>query len=95
MTTDAASRADIWTGICGEMAADLSLIPLLVGLGIDELSVGPHEIAPVRKALLSLDFAECKTLAEEALAMPTSAEIYHLSHEAARAAYPDLIDDNG
>ena len=39
MTTDAASRADIWTGICGEMAADLNLIPLLVGLGIDELSV--------------------------------------------------------
>ena len=95
MTTDAASRAGIWTGICGEMAADLSLIPLLVGLDIDELSVGPHEIAPVRKALLSLDFGECKALAEEALSMPTSAEIYKLSHQAARAAYPDLFDDNG
>ena len=93
MTTDAASRAGIWTGICGEMAADLSLTPLLVGLGVDELSVGPHEIAPVRKALLSLDFSKCKTLAKEALAMSTSAEIYHLSREAARAAYSDLIDD--
>jgi phosphotransferase system enzyme I (PtsI) len=77
------------------MAADLSLIPLLVGLDIDELSVGPHEIAPVRKALLSLDFGECKALAEEALSMPTSAEIYKLSHQAAGAAYPDLFDDNG
>ena len=94
MTTDAASRAGIWTGICGEMAADLSLTPLLLGLGIDELSVGPHEIAPVRKALLSLDFSECKTLAQKALTMPTSAEIYNLSHVAARTAYPDLIDDN-
>ena len=94
MTTDAAARAGIWTGICGEMAADLSLTPLLLGLGIDELSVGPHEIAPVRKALLSLDFSECKTLAQKALTMPTSAEIYNLSHAAARAAYPDLIDDN-
>jgi phosphotransferase system enzyme I (PtsI) len=94
MTTDAAARAGIWTGICGEMAADLSLTPLLLGLGIDELSVGPHEIAPVRKALLSLDFSECKTLAQKALTMPTSAEIYNLSHAAARTAYPDLIDDN-
>ncbi|MDG2398963.1 MAG: phosphoenolpyruvate--protein phosphotransferase [Akkermansiaceae bacterium] len=94
MTTDAASRAGIWTGICGEMAADLSLTPLLVGLGVDELSVGPHEVAPVRKALLSVDFGECKALAQKALAMPTSAEIYHLSHEAAKAAYPDLIDED-
>lgn len=94
MTTDAASRAGIWTGICGEMAADLSLTPLLVGLGVDELSVGPREVAPVRKALTSLDFSECKALAREALAMPTSAEIYELSHAAARAAYPDLIEED-
>ncbi|MEN8869712.1 MAG: phosphoenolpyruvate--protein phosphotransferase [Akkermansiaceae bacterium] len=93
MTTDAASRAGIWTGVCGEMAADLSLTPLLVGLGVDELSVGPREVAPVRKALLSLDFGECKALAQEALAMPTSAEIYQLSHAAARAAYPDLVEE--
>ena len=94
MTTDAAAKAGIWTGVCGEMAADLSLTPLLVGLGVDELSVGPRELAPVRKALLSLDFAECKELAKVALSTPTSAEIYQLSHAAARAAYPDLVEDD-
>ena len=93
MTADAASRAGIWTGVGGEMAADLSLTPLLVGLGIDELSVVPREVAPVRKALLSLDFSECKALAQEALSMPTSAQIYQLSHVAARAAYPDLVQE--
>lgn len=93
MTTDAAKRANIWTGVCGEMAADLSLTPLLVGLGVDELSVGPRELSGVRKALLSLDFAACQKLAEEALHMATSAEIHDLSHAAAVAAYPDLIED--
>lgn len=93
MTTDAAKRAGIWTGVCGELAADLSMTPLLVGLGVDELSVGPRELAPVRKALLSLDFAECQRLAEEALGLATSAEIYELSRAAAQSAYPDLFED--
>ena len=93
MTTDAAERAGIWTGVCGELAADLSMTPLLVGLGIDELSVGPRELAPVRKALLSLEFEKCRKLAEKALTLPTSAEIYDLSREEANAAYPDLIED--
>ncbi len=93
MTTDAAKRAGIWTGVCGEMAADLSLTPLLVGLGVDELSVGPRELAGVRKALLSLDFGECQKIAADALKMATSAEVYKLSHDAAKAAYPDLVEE--
>ena len=93
MTTDAAKRAGIWTGVCGELAADLSMTPLLVGLGVDELSVGPRELAPVRKALLSLDFSECQKLAEKALTLATSAEIYDLSRSSAKSAYSDLIED--
>lgn len=93
MTTDASAEAGIWTGICGEMAADLSLTPLLVGLGVDELSVGPYDLAPVRKALISLDFSECQALANEALQLATSQEIYTLSDTKARAAYPDLFEE--
>ena len=93
MTTDAAKKAGIWTGICGEMAADLNLTPLLVGLGVDELSVGPRELAPVRKALLSLDSRQCEELAEEALTLSTSSEVFKLSRAAALAAYGDLIED--
>ncbi len=93
MTTDAAKRAGIWTGICGELAADLHLTPLLVGLGVDELSVGPRELPGVRKALLSLDFESCKKLADEALTLPTSAEVFQLSREAALAAYGELIEE--
>ncbi|MGC6426767.1 MAG: phosphoenolpyruvate--protein phosphotransferase [Akkermansiaceae bacterium] len=93
MTTDASLEAGIWTGICGEMAADLSLTPLLLGLGVDELSVGPHDLAPVRKALISLDSQECQALAEQALQMSTSREIYELSEAKAKVAYPELFDE--
>ena len=93
MTTEAARKAGIWTGICGEMAANLNLTPLLVGLGVEELSVGPRELSAVRKALLSLNYDECRTLAGKALEMSTSAEILSLSQEAALAAYPDLLED--
>lgn len=93
MTADAAKEASIWTGVCGEMATDINLTPLLVGLGIDELSVGPRVIAPVKKALRSLHHGDCQKLAAEALQLSTSQEIYRLSEKAAKAAYPDLFDE--
>ena len=54
MTVRAAKDHKIWTGICGEMAGDLMIIPILVGLGIDELSVGPHQLPSIKKAIRSL-----------------------------------------
>ena len=42
MIADAAHAHDIWVGVCGEMAGDLALVPLLLGLGMDELSVGAY-----------------------------------------------------
>ena len=93
MTTDASKRAGIWTGVCGEMATDLIMTPLLVGLGVDELSVGPHDLAPVRKALLSLDFGKCQEMAAEALSMPTSREVLECTKAMAQEAYPDLLEE--
>jgi phosphotransferase system enzyme I (PtsI) len=92
-TVDAAKEAKIWTGVCGEMATDIRLTPLLVGLGIDELSVGPREVPSVRKALLSIDFDQCQELAKEALQLATSQEIYELTLKTAQKDYPDLFAD--
>nr|XP_061810463.1 phosphoenolpyruvate-protein phosphotransferase-like [Nerophis lumbriciformis] len=91
MTTDAAKKHGIWSGVCGEMAGDLALTPLLVGLGIDELSVGPHEIPAVRKAIISLDKKECENLAHEALSLPSSPEILVLCEAMAQEKYPELL----
>ena len=48
MATDAAHEAGIWIGICGELGADLSLLPTFLAIGIDELSVSPTSVLPLR-----------------------------------------------
>lgn len=57
----------IWTGICGGMASDPLLIPLLIGLGIDELSVNPSSLLVVKDAIRSVSYTECREIAELAL----------------------------
>ena len=51
MAADAAHKAGIWIGICGELGADLSLLPTFLAMGIDELSVSPSCVLPLRAAL--------------------------------------------
>ena len=51
MAADAAHNAGIWIGICGELGADLSLLPTFLALGIDELSVTPNAVLPLRAAI--------------------------------------------
>ena len=51
MTADAAHQAGIWIGICGELGADLSLLPTFLAMGIDELSVTPTAVLPLRAAI--------------------------------------------
>lgn len=48
MATDAAHKAGIWIGICGELGADLSLLETFLAIGIDELSVSPGSVLPLR-----------------------------------------------
>lgn len=51
MTVDAAHDAGIWVGICGELAADQTLTEAFLQMGIDELSVSPRSILPIRSAV--------------------------------------------
>ena len=51
MATDAAHAAGIWIGICGELGADLSLLETFLAIGIDELSVSPSSVLPLRAAI--------------------------------------------
>ena len=48
MAADAAHEAGIWIGICGELGADISLLPTFLAMGIDELSVSPSAVLPLR-----------------------------------------------
>ncbi len=91
-TVEAGDAHGIWTGVCGEIAGDVRLTPLLLGLGVQELSVGPHQVPRVRRAIRSLALSECSQLANEASQCALSREILDLSLEMARTHYPELID---
>jgi len=91
-TIDAGNEHGIWTGVCGEMAGDIRLTPLLIGLGVEELSVGPQQVPRVGQAVRSLSHAECAAMADEALKRPHSYEILGLSLALARKHYGNLLD---
>lgn len=88
---DAARAAGIWTGVCGEMAGDVSVTPLLLGLGVDELSASPRVVPRVKKAVQSLSLKDCQALAQEALGMDSGAAILKKSLALADAHYAELL----
>lgn len=90
-TIEAGRDAGIWTGICGEIAGDIRLTPLLVGLGTSELSVGVHQVPIVKKAILSLEYKRCQDLAERVLSLSSSAEVMEATSDMAHQVYPDLF----
>ena len=90
-TVDAAHAAGIWVGLCGEMGGDITLTPLLIGLGLDELSCGASVLPRVKRAVRSLDMAACQALASDALKSDTGSRVLQQCEEVARAHYPELF----
>ena len=91
MIADAGHVHDLWVGVCGEMAGDIALIPLLLGLGVDELSASAVLVPRVKRAVQSLSIPECKQLVKEALTLQTAPDILARCLELANARYGDLL----
>ncbi|OLB01301.1 MAG: phosphoenolpyruvate--protein phosphotransferase [Verrucomicrobia bacterium] len=91
MIAEAAHAHHIWVGVCGEMAGDVALVPLLLGLGMDELSAGATSVPRVKRAVQSLAIPECRELVEETLKLNTSSEILSRCLELADKRYGDLL----
>ncbi len=91
MVVDAGQRFNVRTCMCGEMAGDVELVPLLVGLGLDELSIACGQVPRVKQAIRKLNQFDCVTLAIEALKLSDAAEIRALSRVLAMEAYPELL----
>ena len=75
---EGAHKNHILCGMCGEAAGDVTFIPLLIGLGLDEFSMNANKVLNVRKLIRNLDFKECKKLADEVLKLATSEEVEKL-----------------
>lgn len=68
-------REGKWVGMCGEMAGDITAIPILLGLGLDEFSMSPSSILEARRIIRSLNYEEAKAHAEKVMELGTSGEI--------------------
>ena len=91
-TVDAAHRNKIWVSVCGEMAGDPVLTPLLLGLGVDELSCAPSVGPQIKYMVRRLKSSETKALAEFALNSESASDILTRCQELARASAPSLFE---
>jgi multiphosphoryl transfer protein len=74
----AAAAAGRWTGVCGELAADPLAVPLLLGLGVRELSVSAAAIASVKETVRATDLSAAAELARQAVDLPSADAVREL-----------------
>jgi phosphoenolpyruvate-protein phosphotransferase (PTS system enzyme I) len=91
MIVDAAHNEGIWVGVCGEMAGEIALTPLLLGLGVDELSAGAAIVPRVKRAVQALDYEACRQLVDDVSKLSSGAEILERCEALARSHYGDLF----
>ena len=72
---EAAHEAGRWVGVCGGMASDPQAVPILLGLGVDELSVSVPAVPAVKAQVRSLSLAQSQELAAQALAQDSAAAV--------------------
>ena len=75
LAAKAAHDAGRWVGVCGGMASDPQAVPILLGLGVDELSVSIPAIPAVKAQIRSLSLAQCQELAARALTQDSAAAV--------------------
>lgn len=79
---DAAHAENKQVGMCGEMASNITAIPILLGLGLDEFSMNAPSVLPVRDAMRSLHKSDMEALANEALTLRTADEVKQFIEQA-------------
>ena len=92
-TVDAGQAHGIWTGVCGEMAGDVAAVPLLLGLGVTELSVTPSMVPRVKMLIRSIEMSQMRELAEFALNSDSPKEILARAEALAKAAVPSFFEE--
>jgi multiphosphoryl transfer protein len=84
--TEAAHGHGKWVGVCGELASEPLAVPVLVGLGVTELSVNPPAIPATKEAVRQVDAGEAAVLAREALRLASAEDVRALLADEAAAA---------
>jgi phosphotransferase system enzyme I (PtsI) len=92
LTVEAARSAGLWVGVCGEMASDPVLVPLLLGLGVNELSVAAAGVPRIKHIVRACRLDEAREFSRWALNQPSGAEILSRAEAFAHRLTPDLFD---
>ncbi|MDB6041427.1 MAG: ptsI 1 [Verrucomicrobiales bacterium] len=93
MTVEAGLRNGIWTGVCGEIASEIAMVPLLLGLGVEELSVSPPFVPRVKYLIRRTKLSEAKELADASLKLNSGVEILARAQEFAQRIAPSLFEN--
>lgn len=91
-TVEAGQRHGIWTGVCGETAGNPVLVPLLLGLGVTELSASPGAVPLVKDVVRRLRWTDAQELAAAALTRATGAEVLALCRDLVRRIAPEILE---
>ncbi|MFC5652159.1 phosphoenolpyruvate--protein phosphotransferase [Paenibacillus solisilvae] len=78
LTIEAAKRAGIHVGVCGELAGDIDALPIWLALDVDELSMSAHAILPIKERLIRLNQKDSRSVFDEILKCRTSAQIHQV-----------------
>jgi phosphotransferase system enzyme I (PtsP) len=92
MTINAAHAKGIWVGLCGQMAADPLMTGLLLGMGVDELSVTPRAVPLVKDTIRSLTSTQSNELAVTALSCKSAAEVLNLCRKLTEKVAPEILE---
>ena len=87
---DNGHKAGIPVALCGEMAGDVALTMILLGLGLDEFSTSPIAVPEIKKIVRSVNFSEAKEIAETALAFNTGEEVRAFAQKKLKQVVPDI-----
>jgi phosphotransferase system enzyme I (PtsI) len=91
-TAEIAHEHGIWVGVCGEMAGNPLLVPLLIGLGVDEFSVSPGSVVLVKDAIRTIRYAQAEGLAEQALVSKSGDGVMALCRELTASCAPEILE---
>lgn len=92
MVVKAGHANRIPVAVCGQMAASPELVPLLIGLGVDELSISPPSVPMVKDVIRSLHYAECTALAETAFEQGDPDQIRHQCRSLLEKRAPEILE---
>jgi phosphotransferase system enzyme I (PtsI) len=91
---NAGHKRGIWVGICGEMAGNPLAAPLLIGLGIDELSVIPSVLPEIKKIIRALEYSKAREMATAVMQLTTGDEVESYLRRYFKKHFPDIPIDN-